>query len=373
MGPEGPELKEKEEVVGRISADWGGILCGGTMSAAEITQCTLDLSDDTACRVHCVAWRAPAAAAATKYDCVVALVGNRRDDLQEVLGRVAFLAMTDEDIEDLNATMRQWAARRGKQWTARAEPNLRGHGQHATEMEAARRKEEKKVEALVAMLRGMGVSEESVRKRLEGADQEQPWQQTDGDGDAPMPQATSEVLVIDDADGEGAGSETARTEIQDTPENMSATMAWAPPRMTQGTEDSYLGTAGSVREPNEQDEEEEESIRPMTHQEIMDTWGGGQVKTERGWRKGLGKNCDRPGDWGNLREGSDGDATLPPTGSGDQGDHVRETGQIRPRRLGVGMQRPRQNDQMGGHRYETRAQHAKRRRMQGPPGGGCDE
>ena len=378
MGHNGPELKEKEEVVGRISADWGGILCGGNMTAAEITQCTLDLSDETACRMHCVAWRAPAAAAATRYDCVVALVGHRRDDLQEVLCPVAFLAMADQDIADLDATLRQWAAQRGKQWTARAEPNLRGHGQHVTEAEEARRAEEKKVETLVAMLREMGVSEETVREKLEkGGGEQQPtaWQQTDNSGDVPMPQAASEVLVIEDVDGDEEMSETMGTEIQDPQEQASATMAWEPPEASQGTEDSYLGAPDAVHREDANDDGEE-SIRPMTHQEIMNTWGG-QVKEVRTWRKGLGKECDKTGSWTNQRIVDSEATTQPPAGTGENNNPQPSRGEQAEvpggpmRRPGMGMQKPRQQESIMGRRYETRAQNAKRRRTQGPLGGGC--
>ena len=390
MGPNGPEIRERETVYGRVSMDWAGILTGGAISSERLTECTLDLSDDQAVRVHAVAWEAPAAAAAGKHDCVIALVGDagKRSDLQKVFGRVAFTRMTDADIDDLNYTMKAWAMRRKKRWTADAEANLRGHHKHVMEAEKATRKEERRVSALMKMLQKMGITETAIQKQLEATELEAITVK-DEDGDVQMDQMDSDSASEED------------TEVEKTEHNDTQTQHWQPP--TQGTNESdpYLNPGLMTDDGNSikmslsyYDDTTDEEIRPMTHDEIARTWGGQARQAERttGWKKGMGKEHDKPGEWAALVSIDSSVSTQPPRHrpdndapesdipmgnaeengdrNGDKGgkDDTRQRG---PRRPAQGLQKPRQSSKP---RYETRGYEARKQEAKKtttkPPGGG---
>lgn len=91
--------------------------------------------------------------------------------------------------------------------------------------------------------------------------------------------------------------------------------------------------------------EGDETIRPMTNDELRDTWKGKKSNAAGnrtdGWKKGLKKDADRPGDWAAFGTNAHGPSSSSGEGSGakvhETRSNARRAGEYK---YGSGLQKP---------------------------------
>ena len=339
MTRDGPRLKEPIETYGKIIFDWGATL--NTPTAAQLAQCTRELHDKEAYRVQAVCLPGPAAQVAEMHETIVALQGspNQRTVLQRILGGVDFREMRKSEMRSLEDAIQQWTELHGRP------------------MNRKPRAMDEQLRAMQRMLRTMGMTETQIREKME-----EHMSQNEAGEDGYDPTQAPEIIVPDeDGEDEDDSMSIAGTDVD---HNETGRSRWQTQTMRRtytdkayvignsqstGTDtqkvDSYLEGATIGGEPEDVEMGDDDTIRPMTNEELQEAWKGKTTETRAsGWKKGLTKAVDKPGDWAAF-----GTKTGVPSSSSGEGNggkvhetrsNARRTGEYR---YGGGLQKPTSN------------------------------
>ena len=279
MGPAGPELKDPHEVYGKYVFDWAAVLNGPT--ARQLAEATKDTTDTTAYRVQAVSMSPEAARTAERYECIVSLQAttNQKEKLQQLLGRMDLREMRETEFRTLERALHGWAEQHGRPVQFEI-PDV-----------------SKQVQAMTKMLQELGLTEKEIQRRMK--------ETITGKGNAkPQPDQTQDTRMV--------ASSASSTELNEDHGEAEETVPWAPPEGgrtymdAQGsaptkweaesvrTHDTYLD---GISIGDAQMDDSDDGVRPMTHSELSEIWGTKDREGPQKWKKGLGKEIDRPGEW----------------------------------------------------------------------------
>ena len=281
MGKDGPELKTPAEVYGKYIFDWAAVLNGP--DSRKLAEATRDLSDTGAYRVQAVSMSPDAARTAERYECIISLQATteQRERLQKLLGRMDLREMRETEFQTLEQALKAWAGKHGRPVQYEV-PDV-----------------SMQVRAMTRMLQDMGLTDKQIRMRMEA--------HLTGKGGPEAQQKTEDVQMT--------MSSASSTEIADERRgDADNTVAWHPPSdggtytgTHHVTATTWEGDSGRTRPDSylegvsigdaDMEEDSDDGVRPMTNEELQEIWRKDGERKQTAWKKGLGRNADKEGDW----------------------------------------------------------------------------